>query len=494
MPHPDEMFPEQHGGSFRQEHSAALPGSSSHHSLQKEPHPMMPPTPAPPDPGALLRVAATAGLAQHVGPCRHPIPVIGASLLVERGTGRVLDRTDTDHPSARVVWLRCRNRRAVVCPACSALYKLDAYHLIAAGLRSGKDTPAQVAARPRMFVTLTAPSFGPVHLGPDRHGQPRPCRPRTRRGAARQVCGRWHRADDPMIGTPLDANGYDYTSQILFNAHAGLLWSRFATETRRGLAAAAGLPRVTAARQVRVVFAKVAEFQTRGVVHLHAVVRLDGPDGPATAPASWATVDVLDCAIRDAVRRVQATTPACRRVPARRLTWGRRLDVQAITGGGLSDVAVARYVAKYATKAAETAGITLGPIFCRTCDGHGFHPRPEGASVWCQRCGGTGRRPGSSLRHLPGHTRRLVDTCWWLGGQPAFAGLRLRRYAHTLGFRGHFATKSRAYSTTFTALRAERRQWSVNGQAQRLGVDPAAVFVVGDWRYAGPARSSGGAA
>ena len=36
---------------------------------------------------------------------------------------------------------------------------------------------------------------------------------------------------------------------------------------------------------------------------------------------------------------------------------------------------------------------------------------------------------------------------------------RLRRWTHMLGFGGHFATKSRRYSTTHKALRAARREW-----------------------------------
>ncbi len=263
MPHPDDEFPGQSGGLFRQEHSAALPGFSPYPSSEKEPPSMMSPHPIPADPGGLLRVAASTDLTHRVGECRHPVAIAGSSLLVERGTGRIVDRLDTATTHNRVVGLRCRSRRASVCPACSALYKLDAYHLIAAGLHGGKDTPAQVADRPRLFATVTAPSFGPVHLGPDRHGQPRPCHPRTRRTLVRHSCGRWHPAADPAIGTPLDPTDYDYPGQVLFNAHIGPLWARLTMDTRRGLAAAAGLPRVVAARQVRVVFAKVAEFQAR---------------------------------------------------------------------------------------------------------------------------------------------------------------------------------------------------------------------------------------
>ena len=69
------------------------------------------------------------------------------------------------------------------------------------------------------------------------------------------------------------------------------------------------------------------------------------------------------------------------------------------------------------------------------------------------------------------HLGRLIAYAWHLGtrpraGPPTTAESdwhdtcgRLRRWAHMLGFGGHFATKSRRYSTTHKALRAARRTW-----------------------------------
>jgi hypothetical protein len=117
--------------------------------------------------------------------------------------------------------------------------------------------------------------------------------------------------------------------------------------------------------------------------------------------------------------------------------WGQQLDIRVIGGteatGELSAERVARYVAKYATKAAETVGPALD-------------------------------RPIKSTRDLarldlPDHAARLVRACWTLGGRPELAGLGLRRWAHMLGYRGHFLTRSRRYSTTFRALRGARRGW-----------------------------------
>ena len=38
-----------------------------------------------------------------------------------------------------------------------------------------------------------------------------------------------------------------------------------------------------------------------------------------------------------------------------------------------------------------------------------------------------------------------------LGGRDEYEALNLRRWAHMLGFRGHFLTKPRAYSVTIGA-------------------------------------------
>jgi hypothetical protein len=68
------------------------------------------------------------------------------------------------------------------------------------------------------------------------------------------------------------------------------------------------------------------------------------------------------------------------------------------------------------------------------------------------------------------HPGRLTEATWRLGTPPPGlkqdeveewdAGYgRLRRWAHMLGFGGHFSTKSRRYSTTLGALRQACRDW-----------------------------------
>ena len=102
----------------------------------------------------MIRRASSAGFdswwqrAESVGFCANPIHLTGVDRL-----GR-----------ERAVFTRCNNRRAIVCPSCSDLYARDTWQLVHAGCHGGHhDIPAAVADHPQVFVTLTAPSFGPVH-------------------------------------------------------------------------------------------------------------------------------------------------------------------------------------------------------------------------------------------------------------------------------------------------------------------------------------------
>jgi hypothetical protein len=89
---------------------------------------------------------------------------------------------------------------------------------------------------------------------------------------------------------------------------------------------------------------------------------------------------------------------------------------------------------------------------------------------------------------------RLIEAAHALGDLEAFAGIR--RWLHMLGFRGHFATKSRRYSTTLGAIREERRRFrrrQARQEPRRLH-DPArdedldgedTTLVIARWRFAG---------
>ena len=82
------------------------------------------------------------------------------------------------------------------------------------------------------------------------------------------------------------------------------------------------------------------------------------------------------------------------------------------------------------------------------------------------------------------HIERLVEACWTLGRPRAWRGLR--RWAHMLGFGGHFLTKSRRYSTSFRLLREQRIVWARTETAQLAHQHTAeTTALVGHLRYAG---------
>lgn len=397
---------------------------------------------------------------ERVRGCTDPIRLTGESHQLDSATGQILHSYSThDEPHGQLM-VRCGNRRASRCPACAETYRQDTFHLIRAGLVGGdKGVPATVGSHPKVLATFTAPSFGSVHRGPDKDGTTPVCHPR-RTGPA---CFARHGAGDPVIGQPLDHESYDYTAHVLWNAHASALWHRFTIYLRQHLAAAAGLTRKQFAHEVRLSFAKVAEYQARGIVHFHAIIRLDGPDGPDTAPPDWATADILTTVITSAAQAVRLSAPET----GHPLTWG-AVDVRPIAHDGeVSEQAVAGYIAKYATKAAETSG-TLD----RRVQPHDLH-RLDAYGV-------------------TDHAARLIRTAWELGNvdnHPELAELRLRQWAHMLGFRGHFSTKSRTYSTTLGALRRVRLEY--RQAREQLPYNPGTTLVLSHWKYVGQGYTTG---
>ncbi len=399
---------------------------------------------------------------ERLGGCREPMRLTGHTETLDTQTGQIVSTYDTSAEPHGHLLLRCGNRRASRCPACAEVYRRDTFHLIRAGLLGGdKGVPSTVSAHPRVLATLTAPSFGPVHRGPGKDGKTVVCHPR-RTGPS---CRHWHKAGDPRIGQAIDPGTYDYTGHVLWNAHAGDLWRRFTIYLRRHLANTAGLSRTTFDATTRVSFAKVAEYQARGLVHFHAVIRLDGRSSTGlVTPPPWATAELLGDAIRSAALAVSLDVPGLDKP----LRWGRQIDVSVITASGaITERAVAGYVAKYATKSAETSGTLDRPV----------------------RAHDIARLKAQGV---PDHTAQLIRTAWRLGNHiahPEYAHLRLREWAHMLGFRGHFSTKSRRYSTTLTRLRQARTDFRI-----RITRDPATTLVLGSWTYAGQGLTPGEAA
>ncbi len=350
--------------------------------------------------------------------CSHPIRLRGE--IVNTATGEI---------SERALRVACKDRREVICPACSYLYRADTWILVSTGLVGGKGTPAVVGTHPRLFITLTAPSFGSVHTIRDSGSCVTQKRTSKSLCAHRRPtsCARRHVDNDVALGRPLCEKCFDYRGAVMWNAHASRLWNNTIQLIRRLLAAEGGVGQPHLSEVAQLQYLKVAELQRRGLAHFHCVLRLDGPKSIDAEPPSWASVELLEHVVRESIDRASAPD-----LDGRPVRWGRVYDIQDLAQREEEAVKVAAYVAKYAAK---------------TTDGS-----KELARKFRSR-----RQIVSLVDDL--HLQRLALTAWDLGGEAKYESMRLRHHAHTFGFTGQLITKSRAFSTTFAALRSARTEY-----------------------------------
>jgi hypothetical protein len=132
--------------------------------------------------------------------------------------------------------------------------------------------------------------------------------------------------------------------------------------------------------------------------------------------------------------------------------------VRLTDDGQITDVAVASYLAKYAIKSTEPVGVLPAKITTANATAYA-DPRT--------------------------HQGRLIAACLKLGAHSHEDFKALRRWAHMLGYRGHFATKSRRYSTTMRALRAARRDWKRRQHPLGHNDSDRDVITQTDLRWAG---------
>jgi hypothetical protein len=440
----------------------------------------------------MMRRASSRGFdtwwrrAGSVGFCANPIQLTGTDEF-----GR-----------ERIAWARCNNRRATVCPSCSDLYARDTWQLVAAGTTGGRHniTP-EVATRPQVFITLTAPSFGAVHSSSDRR-----CRDGKKTGGHRRClhgkplwCSTIHEHTDALVGQPLCAECYDYFGHVLFTWHLPELWRRFTIALRRNLTKHLKSQRI-AAGSVKVSFVKVVEMQARAIPHIHALIRLDPPEGYATIasdglgdhnnhgpaatcgggeprsatrlvwepPISAAELATLvqqaACTVRldvqhpDTNRQTDDTSrqsdetnrQADDTQPPRVVRFGTQIDTQPLRSQNYAiptesdpDVGVSR------TSPRHVAGY-LAKYVTKSLQDFGV---------------AAGRLSTEAIGDLnvTDHVRAILTTIAHLADQAHTLGIDalagIGRWLHTLGYRGHITTKSRHYSVTMGALRAIRATW-----------------------------------
>jgi len=401
------------------------------------------------DPATVRGLVARAGDPQRerwlqqvrrTGACRHPVRLRGVVLHGDEPVYSTASEPDG------ALMVRCGNRREACCPSCAHEYRGDMWQLVYAGLAGGrKGVPDCVAEHPQVFATLTAPSFGPVHNRPD---DGRRCR-----------CGQRHDANDPLVGEAIDPLTYDYEGSVLWNWHAPALWNRFIIELARVLASRVGLSERAWRQLVRVAYAKVAEFQARGLVHFHAIIRLDGAEDRAAPPGIDVTPEELCNAIRQAATGARLDGDTANSDPID-IRFGEQLQTRILARddtGELRAEQVAAYVAKYSCKSSHEQITT----------------RDINPDRWRDR-------------GIPEQLVAMAAAALRLSERPGLGDLD--RWVHMLGFRGHFVTKSRSYSTTLGELRAARAAYRAR-QDEPLDDadinDDDSTVVLSVWQYIG---------
>lgn len=390
--------------------------------------------------GAMRRAGSTGyedwwGKVTDSGYCASPIRLASENLL--RSTE---------------VFARCKNRRASVCPSCSQLYAGDTWQLVHAGIiGAGSTTPSPALAM--VFATLTAPSFGPVHTAALRastqSGQQ--CQPARSSALCRhgrhRGCAERHRHGAAVLGEPLCLDCYDYSGHVLFAWHAPELWHRFRIKLRRLIARSCQVNRD--APGVKLAYVKVVEMQRRGIPHFHAIIRLDHQSaGPEIGPVKLAAL-VRQAGIQTALE----VTTQDRHMTLR---YGEQIDVRPLDE--TSSGAVAAYLAKYVTKSVGDFGLTARRLHEGVIDELG----------------------------VSDHIRRILHTIAHLAREPQYQ--KLGAWLHTLGYRGHVASKTPGYSTTMGELRARRDAWRRERGRPREAAESEPV----EWRYLGCGHANDG--
>lgn len=182
----------------------------------------------------------------------------------------------------REVLVRCGSRSRERCPACAARYARDEYMVATSGIKLIGLSSEGVTVSPVsdfsgafFFLTLTLPSFGAVHS----------------LGACR--CGTSHADGSFLVGVPLSSASYDYLGHAVSNIFAPRLFNETIKALRYYLPAGYSFE-----------LYGVPEYQKRGAIHIHVLLRFNAPPPAqfvASIPAICAGVSVDPDPARDFV-------------------------------------------------------------------------------------------------------------------------------------------------------------------------------------------------
>ena len=371
---------------------------------------------------------------QKYSPCENPFVI--RRTAIDTLTGEV---------NSNEFEKRCGNRRAGVCQGCSKMWRDDAFFALLKGARQHNDNVT--------FITFTADgakTFGATHTAQ-----------RSGNVSERCACRKFHKIDDAVIGTPVQtkrkkAKPFDYRKIVEFNHYAPRLtaitlqkiWRQLATHTGR------------TEKESKLPYARVIEWQERGLVHVHVIVLGHIPTFIVERAVNGAESDGKR-------RKILPTEHKGHR-------WGQQVDVRHIKAVGEEDLKkLSSYVTKlvgYAVKDVHFSKVAESDIQ------QSFKQRLRAETKrviecdkeWSRCCVG-----GKAIPILRSKNVLLpyLHLC-----------LRHRRGHHQIGFTGNVLSMGRKWGSSMKDARMQRIQYASQKKGEHTAdkavcLDKERVFV-----------------
>ena len=347
-------------------------------------------------------------------------------------TMKCADRSTGEIYLGKTIEKPCGSRLHERCPHCSEIYARDARSVFNGGVEHQPEPVEHFT-----FVTLTAPGshvFGQTHQRVQRF------RKGKKPYVVRCACKHVHRQDDVQIGSPIDPSTYRYDLAAEFNAASSRLL-------------AITLQRVGRMVGEKLSYARVAEFQKRGLIHFHILIK-------GQVPAEVIRRVVLGTEDGEG----NAVSPA---VSHQRWRWGEQVDVKDVRSDDRKHVGA--YLTKlisYSIKGTDTSSNG-------TIDSRAQMQRAALRGCDCK----AGGNCALGKRYDP------ENGTFFAGEMPDKYCRRHQLAYNGWGFRGHILAFSRNWGMTFKEVRQRRSDY-----AKRF-IRESKTFAVIGWQVLGPARA-----
>jgi hypothetical protein len=312
---------------------------------------------------------------------------------------------------------RCGTRRKDLCEPCSVVWKDDAYFAL---MNGAKDYNGEIT-----FITLTAPgwtTFGKAHTASH-----------SEKKSSRCACRKFHSKEDPLVGLPLDKNNFEHNKVVEFNHLAPRLTSITLQKIWRLMATAENLPE----KEVKRPTARVMEWQTRGLLHVHIIILGKVP------------INIVRAAVNG-----QKSTSARRINPTshKGIRWGTQLDVKYANSKNSEQI---KKLSGYITKVISYAVKDVTSNFTQELPAHNSYRkelrRYTNSVIKCTaspfqcHAADLGENPTQFLINVS----KKVNLC-----------RKHYRGKHQLGFTGNVLTLNRKWGSSLGAARKARQTFA----------------------------------